>query len=246
MSRAHSRDDTTNPRRTISSSEIRRPPISFGAAKTTALAQSSAGPFKTFLFVTPARKPRRLVLRFLASTGDARFTRLRAAGGDAPHWSRDAPVVAILTGIGGCSVATMESLVSRSVAARRRLRRSRRSGARVRAAREIGAYAMVACVAAERVREIGVRLALGASPGRVFRLILGEAILTAATGCAAGTLAALLAARALEAQLFGVRAIDGWVLITMVAIALMASRRGRVITRRRAAAAESAAGVRSE
>jgi hypothetical protein len=72
----------------------------------------------------------------------------------------------------------------------------------------VGVYGVLAHAVSRRRREIGLRLALGASPGRVRRLVLGDGLRLAATGLAAGLLAAGLAARLAQGLLFGVSASD--------------------------------------
>ena len=68
----------------------------------------------------------------------------------------------------------------------------------------IGIYAVVAQSIAQRQREIGVRMALGAQRGDVVRLFLRQGIDAVAVGLAGGLLAALLAVSAVSDLLFGV------------------------------------------
>src|SRR5262249_2427265 len=71
----------------------------------------------------------------------------------------------------------------------------------------IGVFALVSFVALRRRAEIGVRIAVGASPGQVRRLVLGHGWLLAAAGGAAGLPLALIANRILQASIpgFGMR-----------------------------------------
>ncbi len=101
----------------------------------------------------------------------------------------------------------------------------------------IGIYAMMAGSVAERRREFGIRLALGASAGAVQRQVLQRAVLLGAAGVAAGTLASVAARRAIEARLFGVTPLDpatfaaaAVTIVTLCAIASLvpAVRAGRV------------------
>jgi predicted permease len=71
-----------------------------------------------------------------------------------------------------------------------------------------GLYGVVAYVAAQRRRELGVRVALGARAADVRRLVLGRGLAPAAVGLVAGLAAALAAGRVLAAQLYGVRPAD--------------------------------------
>jgi predicted permease len=71
-----------------------------------------------------------------------------------------------------------------------------------------GIYGLLAFMVAQRSREIGVRLALGAEPGRVARMIVGEAARLALLGGVPGVLVAYAAARGMSALLFGIAPSD--------------------------------------
>jgi putative ABC transport system permease protein len=72
----------------------------------------------------------------------------------------------------------------------------------------IGIYGVTACSTSRRTREIGVRMALGARPIQVVRLIGGQALPAVLAGAAAGVAGALLAARVLRTFLVGVGMAD--------------------------------------
>jgi ABC-type antimicrobial peptide transport system permease subunit len=109
-----------------------------------------------------------------------------------------------------------------------------------------GLYGVVAYVAAQRRRELGVRVALGARAADVRRLVLGRGLAPAAVGLVAGLAAALAAGRVLAAQLYGVRPADP-ATFAAVAVALgvvaVAAAWGPA---RRAARADPAAVLRAE
>ena len=90
-----------------------------------------------------------------------------------------------------------------------------------------GTFAVLSVLVAQRTREIGIRMALGAAPGRVRSLVLRDSIVPAAAGCLAGGMFAAWAARALSAQLFGVSARDPMtfaiVIATLLAVTVAAS-----------------------
>jgi len=71
-----------------------------------------------------------------------------------------------------------------------------------------GLYGAVAYGIAQRTREIGVRMALGATRAAVLRLVLGQGMRAAAIGIVAGTIGAFLVSRLLRASLFGISAND--------------------------------------
>jgi putative ABC transport system permease protein len=72
-----------------------------------------------------------------------------------------------------------------------------------------GMYGMMTYVTTQRVAEFGVRMALGASPGKVLTLVLGRAAQMALLGATAGLALAFSSARVMDSMLFGVRATDG-------------------------------------
>lgn len=91
----------------------------------------------------------------------------------------------------------------------------------------LGVYGVMAYAVAQRRREIGVRLALGAAPSGVQRLVLGRGVRLAVAGLAIGLVAALALARIIESLLFGVTPFDPATLVVVPlvlgAVALLAS-----------------------
>lgn len=106
-------------------------------------------------------------------------------------------------------VATMETLVSRTVA-KERLMASLATAFGIAALvlACIGLYGIVAYSVSRRTREIGIRVALGASTGRVVGMIMNEAIVLCAIGVAAGLPAAYLLARLSRSLLYGVEGLS--------------------------------------
>jgi predicted permease len=109
-----------------------------------------------------------------------------------------------------------------------------------------GLYGVVAYTVAQRTREVGIRMALGARRGDVVRLMVGYGAVRAAFGIAIGFLAAIVATRALANMLVGVRADDpvtyAGVALLLAATALAASW----VPARRAARVDPMVAIRAE
>ena len=90
-----------------------------------------------------------------------------------------------------------------------------------------GIYGVISYQVARRTREIGVRMALGASRGRVVREVVGEAAVLAVLGVALGTIGALGAVRLARGMLYGVAPTDpltfGSVATLLMALAITAA-----------------------
>ncbi len=81
-----------------------------------------------------------------------------------------------------------------------------------------GVYGVTAYMVGQRSNEIGLRMALGASPGDVMRLVLRQGVILAAAGLALGLGAAIAATRLLASMLFEVKPVD---LLTYSAVAFL-------------------------
>jgi len=90
----------------------------------------------------------------------------------------------------------------------------------------IGLYGVMSYAVARRTREIGVRMALGAEPGRVVWLVMREVVLLAAIGIGVGLPLSVAAGRLMQSQFFGVSPTDPLTLtlatFTLLAVALAA------------------------
>jgi predicted permease len=85
----------------------------------------------------------------------------------------------------------------------------------------IGIYGVVAWTVAQRVREIGVRMALGATRSQISLFFLGRSVRATAWGVLLGSLAALLLTRFLRSQLYGVAVDSPWVYAVSIPVLLV-------------------------
>ena len=98
----------------------------------------------------------------------------------------------------------------------------------------VGIYGVVAYSVAQRIREIGIRVALGAQPTDVGRMVLREGALLAATGIAIGFAGALALTRVLRSLLFETTPTDPATLISVAAAVLTIVLLATLISARRA------------
>ena len=110
----------------------------------------------------------------------------------------------------------------------------------------IGMLGVLAYSVTQRTREIGVRIALGASRSGVLRLVVGQALWITLTGLAIGSIAALALTRLLSRFLFDVRPTDPATFVAAAAVLLGASLIASYIPARRAARVDPLVALRYE
>lgn len=81
-----------------------------------------------------------------------------------------------------------------------------------------GIYGVMTYTVTQRRKEIGVRVALGATPRQVFRLILGQGLITTGLGATAGIIGALALTRMIESLLFEVTPADPLTFVAVIAV----------------------------
>jgi putative ABC transport system permease protein len=110
----------------------------------------------------------------------------------------------------------------------------------------IGIYGLIHQSVALRTREIGTRLALGAPPGNVLRLIVSQGMTLAFCGVGIGLLAAFGLTRVLTGLLFGVTPTDPTTFIAAPGILLLVALLACYLPARRAAKLDPVVALRSE
>jgi predicted permease len=82
----------------------------------------------------------------------------------------------------------------------------------------VGVYGVISYSTAQRTREIGLRMALGALPGDILRLVLREAVLLSSAGLALGLVAYLLVSRLLTSLVYGITPADVSTIVPVLVI----------------------------
>lgn len=110
----------------------------------------------------------------------------------------------------------------------------------------IGIYGLMSYSVAQRTREIGIRMALGASPAQVRRMVLRQGMATTLAGILIGLAGSFLLARLMESFLFGVAASDPPTYITVTLVLLIAALLACYLPARRATGVDPMVALRHE
>jgi ABC-type antimicrobial peptide transport system permease subunit len=110
----------------------------------------------------------------------------------------------------------------------------------------IGLYGVLSYVVQQRRREVGIRIALGARPGRVIGMVAKQGLLPVALGMAAGLLAALAASRLLTTVLYEISPNDPLVYGAVTTILALTTLAAIAIPARRAATIDPLLALRDE
>jgi len=110
----------------------------------------------------------------------------------------------------------------------------------------IGLYGVISYAVAQRTQEMGVRMALGARPAEILRLVLGQGMRLACTGAAIGLAVSLISSRLLRNQLFRVSSFDPLTFALMAAVLVGAALAASYIPARRATRVDPMVALRYE
>ncbi|MGB7027264.1 MAG: ABC transporter permease [Candidatus Acidiferrum sp.] len=110
----------------------------------------------------------------------------------------------------------------------------------------VGIYGVISFAVSQRTREIGVRMALGAHPRDVLQLILGEGLKLVLAGVVLGIIAALAMTRLLSTLIYGVRATDPLIFLSVVALLVAVALAACFVPARRAMRVDPIVALRYE
>lgn len=110
----------------------------------------------------------------------------------------------------------------------------------------VGVYGVVAFSVTQRTHEVGIRMALGAQPSRIMRLVLGEGLLVALIGIAAGLAGSLALTRLMSQMLYKVSATDPLIFISISVVLTGVALGASFIPARRAMRVDPMVALRHE
>jgi ABC-type antimicrobial peptide transport system permease subunit len=109
-----------------------------------------------------------------------------------------------------------------------------------------GVYGLLAYSVAQRTREIGIRMAIGAMPRQILLMVLRESFALSAAAIAIGVTVSLLATRFVKAMLFGIASSDPAVLFGAAALLMLVAAGASWLPARRAASVQPIEALRRD
>jgi putative ABC transport system permease protein len=190
-----------------------------------------------------------IYLSYLQVNWRSMSLRVRAQSGDPMNLA--APIRAELAAMDKNqpihSVGSIEAQVSKLIAPQRYMAALMASFAALAALlAAVGIYGVMSYTVAERTREIGVRMALGAQPGNVMRTVLRHGMALAVAGVMIGLAASFALTRVMSDMLFGVQATDPATLVAITLLLLAVALVSCLIPARRATKVDPLVALRHE
>jgi ABC-type antimicrobial peptide transport system permease subunit len=109
-----------------------------------------------------------------------------------------------------------------------------------------GLYAVMATGVAQRTREMGVRMALGAESGRILRMVLKQGAFQLGVGLAIGFVLAAVLSRGLQVMLFGVEPWDATVFLAIAVVMVLSGLTASLVPALRATRVDPVEALRTE
>jgi putative ABC transport system permease protein len=109
-----------------------------------------------------------------------------------------------------------------------------------------GLYGVLAQLVSYRRREFGIRLALGATPGGILRMVLHQGLVFVGAGLAIGIVIAVFAGNLVQSFLYQVKPEDAWTYCGVALLLLIVGSVAALVPARRAASVEPMAALRDE
>jgi ABC-type antimicrobial peptide transport system permease subunit len=110
----------------------------------------------------------------------------------------------------------------------------------------VGIYGVMSYAVSQRTREMGIRLALGAEPGQLRRMFVGNGLVLAGAGVVAGLAAAAGLTRLMKSLLFGISALDPVIYAAMPVVLVAAALLASYLPARRASRVDPSEALRLE
>jgi len=110
----------------------------------------------------------------------------------------------------------------------------------------IGVYGVISYIVSRRLREFGIRMAMGAGDGQIRKMVVRQGLLVATVGVAVGLVGGLALTRLMQTLLFGVSATDPVTFVGFAAILLVVSAVASYLPARRASSVDPAEALRYE
>jgi putative ABC transport system permease protein len=169
------------------------------------------GPVRQTIYIPRSQRPSQGMTVFVRTANDP-MTLASAVTATVQAIEPEAPV----------RIATLEEVIGHSVARPRAIAILLAAFALLAVVLSaVGVYGVMSYAVRARTQEIGVRVALGATPPAVLRLVLGHALRLILAGIAVGLVAAAMLTRVLRQLLFGVEALDPWTFASTALILLV-------------------------